>query len=141
MTPRIDFYILKKERQAAYSFLARLVEKIYSLEKTVLIFANSQTQAEYLDDLLWSYQEESFLPHEIYSPSAEGSGSAIMISTSEEVTANVLINLQTQLPTFFRNFERVVELVYDQDEVPQQGRQKYRQYRDSGYQINTIHID
>ncbi len=139
MAPRIDFYILKTERLAAYQFLARLVEKIYTLEKTVLIFAGSQTEAEYLDDLLWSYQEESFLPHEIYSSDSENT--PIIISTSEKVAANVLINLQAELPPFFKDFERVVELVYDQDDIPERGRQKYRQYRDCGYQINTFHIN
>lgn len=140
MALRSDFYILKKKRPEAFGFLARLVEKIYTLEKSVFIFTNDEQESKLLDDLLWEYQAESFLPHEIFN-SEEQAYSPIIISSIHKQKRDVLINLQNQLPLFVNEFERVVEIVYDDEHIAQCGRQKYRQYQNNGYQINTFQIE
>jgi DNA polymerase-3 subunit chi len=139
LTHRVDFYILKKTRQDAYLYLARLVEKVYSLNKTVLILTDCAEEASYIDDLLWQYQDASFLPHDIVV-SAQDVASPISISEGITIAADVLVNLTGSLPQKIADYPRVIELVYEAANLTELSRQKYRQYQNLKFQIQTFHI-
>ena len=50
------------------------------------------------------------------------------------LSADVLINLGEDIPAFFEKFTRVVELVDQNATVLNQSRQRFRAYRDQGYE-------
>ena len=53
----------------------------------------------------------------------------------------VLINLDMAVPLFFSRFERVVEIV-NQDEIQrQQARERFKFYRDRGYDLHTHNLN
>jgi len=65
--PRIDFYVLPDQKDNGRALLAcRLADKAYSLGHTVYVLAGSEAQAAALDDLLWTFRQDSFIPHERY---------------------------------------------------------------------------
>jgi len=132
--PRIDFYILPDQKENGRALLAcRLAEKAYSLGHTVYLFTASEIQAAALDDLLWTFRQDSFVPHERYpSTGAEGSPVLIGAAPPAEVTAQVLINCTDALPERFQHYERIAELVDSQTEVLAKSRERFRQYRDRG---------
>ena len=132
--PRIDFYVLPDHQDQSRALLAcRLADKAYSLGHTVYIFTTSEAQAAALDDLLWTFRQDSFIPHERY-PLVGAEGSPVLIGTVSptEVAAQVLINFTLTLPDGFERFERVVELVDQQPEVLATSRERFRQYRERG---------
>lgn len=58
---RIDFYHLQK--QTLDQVLPKLVEKAYGTEKKVKIKIGNEARVEFINSLLWTYGDESFLPH------------------------------------------------------------------------------
>jgi DNA polymerase-3 subunit chi len=58
---RIDFYHLQK--QTLDQVLPKLVEKAYGTEKKVKIKIGNEARVEFINSLLWTYDDESFLPH------------------------------------------------------------------------------
>ncbi len=62
---RIDFYVLSQSgEQARQLFACRLAEKAYKLEHTVHIHTGDEATAGRIDDLLWTFRDGSFVPHD-----------------------------------------------------------------------------
>lgn len=132
--PRIDFYVLPDQKENGRALLAcRLADKAYGLGHTVYVFTASEARAAALDDLLWTFRQDSFVPHERY-PLVGEEGSPVLVGTAAPATveAQVLINLADALPEGFERYERVVELVDQHPEVLTQSRERFRQYREQG---------
>ena len=132
--PRIDFYVLPDQKENGRALLAcRLADKAYGLGHTVYVFTASEARAAALDDLLWTFRQDSFVPHERYPLMGE-EGSPVLVGTAAPATveAQVLINLADALPEGFERYERVVELVDQHPEVLAQSRERFRQYREQG---------
>jgi DNA polymerase-3 subunit chi len=132
--PRIDFYVLPDQKENGRALLAcRLADKAYGLGHTVYVFTASEARAAALDDLLWTFRQDSFVPHERY-PLVGEEGSPVLVGTAAPATvdAQVLINLADALPEGFERYERVVELVDQHPEVLAQSRERFRQYREQG---------
>ena len=137
--PRIDFYVLPDQKENGRALLAcRLTDKAFGLGHTVYLFTASEARAAALDDLLWTFRQDSFVPHERY-PLVGEEGSPVLVGTAAPATveAQVLINLADALPEGFERYERVVELVDQHPEVLAQSRERFRQYREQGYLLKT----
>ena len=137
--PRIDFYVLPDQKENGRALLAcRLADKAYGLGHTVYLFTASEARAAALDDLLWTFRQDSFVPHERY-PLVGEEGSPVLVGTAAPVMveAQVLINLADALPEGFERYERVVELVDQHPEVLAQSRERFRQYREQGCLLET----
>ena len=132
--PRIDFYVLPDQKENGRALLAcRLADKAYGLGHTVYVFTASEARAAALDDLLWTFRQDSFVPHERY-PLVGEEGSPVLVGTVAPATveAQVLINLADALPEGFERYDRVVELVDQHPEILAQSRERFRQYREQG---------
>ncbi|MCG6969019.1 MAG: DNA polymerase III subunit chi [Gammaproteobacteria bacterium] len=139
---QIDFYILSDTSpNAGALFACKLVEKAYHLKHTIYVNTHNQPQAEHLDELLWTFNQGSFLPHTL-NVQQESCAEPIVIGNTDQSTTfhDVLINLDQQVPAFFSQFERVAEIVSGDDAARNQGRQRYKFYRDRGYALNTHNI-
>lgn len=139
---RIDFYISKEPLNAARHTLAcRIAEKAYKLGNRVHIHTGSAEQARLMDDLLWTFREGSFLPHQQNSNNPEKS-TPVIVGHGKDLSsdADVLINLAQDIPSFFSQFERVAELVNEDPLYKTQARERYKFYRDRGYDLNTHNL-
>ena len=58
---QIDFYHLQK--QTLDQVLPKLVEKAYATNANIKIKVGNETRVEFINSLLWTYNEESFIPH------------------------------------------------------------------------------
>ena len=58
---RVDFYHLQKA--PLEQVLPKLCEKAYSTGKRIKILLDNEERVEFINSLLWTYSEESFLPH------------------------------------------------------------------------------
>lgn len=142
---RVDFYILKtSEPQARRLFACKLAEKAWRLGLKVFVQTDSESEDRIMDDLLWTFREGSFVPHALASGSAEDlADTAVTIGHQDapEGFCQLLVNLGTRPPSQAARFERLAEVV-DQDEaVRHQGRLRYRQYREQGLELETHNID
>jgi DNA polymerase-3 subunit chi len=142
---QIDFYILGDKAKGDRFLLAcRLADKAYQAGHRVCITTDSLHEAEHMNELLWTFNDRSFIPHEICDERAQTANSAapVMIASQLDKTDEheVLINLSAEVPACFSQFERLLEPVDQQDNNKVSGRNRYRYYRDCGYSINNHEI-
>jgi DNA polymerase-3 subunit chi len=90
--------------------------------------------------LLWTFSDGSFVPHEIAG--GHDADCPIVISHDHEPieASQVLVNLAPEVPPFFSRFERVAEIVSGSAETRAQGRERYKFYRDRGYELRHHEI-
>jgi DNA polymerase-3 subunit chi len=140
---RIDFYILEqRQQQARMRFACRLAEKAWQQGNRVYIHAQDAEQCRRLDELLWTFRAGSFVPHSLDdAPDADAAPIHIGHGNEPQHHDQVLINLAPEVPLFFSRFERVTELVDQDEQVRKQGRERFRFYRDRGYPLTDHTIN
>lgn len=133
---KIDFYQIDQEDHLL--FTCRLVDKIYQQGHAVHIHTKSLAESESLDDLLWSFRPEHFIPHAICQDSEPEEDTPILISHEIEPVAHddVLVNLSDQVPDFFSRFTRVAEVVPLDENSRAAARISYKFYKDRGYTLD-----
>jgi DNA polymerase-3 subunit chi len=140
---KIDFYVLDATNgQKSLFFACQLLEKAYENKQRVYVHTTSAQESERLDALLWTYRDDSFIPHELYRQRpADNNSPPIQIGhdNSPEL-AGVLLNLSRDVPPFYSQFEHIIEIVFSDPVVQQLARVRYKHYRDQGHEINTIKV-
>jgi len=139
---QVDFYLLQDDSaQTRVGFACRLADKAYRLGNRVFIHTESAGQSHQLDDLLWTFQQNSFVPHAIYQAEQHNPPAVLLAHDVEpDASSHVLINLAAEVPLFFSRFERVAELVNQNAGIRRQGRSRYSFYKDRGYPLRTHEI-
>lgn len=140
---QIDFYILTAQaRGDRFSLVCRLTEKAYQAGHRVCINTDSERDAVRINEMLWTYNDLSFIPHEVYNSNEAYSAPVLVTHKLQETDEHdILINLSAEVPGCFSQFERLLEPV-DQDESSKvSGRSRYKYYRDCGYPINNHEIN
>lgn len=95
-----------------------------------------------MDDLLWTHKDISFLPHSMVDdPGADTGGICIGWNGQAPRKAEVLINLGNRIPDFVNDYTRVVEMVPAEPAQKTLARERYRQYRESGFELYNHQID
>ncbi len=135
---RIDFYSLEPgSRGDRFTLTCRLVERIRATGARVLIHCPDIEQARHLDRLLWTFRDDSFLPHgRVGQVDAELTPVLISGDGTPLTEDQVLINLSAQVPEFFERFSRLCEPVDQDPAVRLAGRERFRYYRDRGYPLH-----
>lgn len=137
----VDFYVLADGPEHALELLAcKLTEKAFRAGHQIYIQAADADQAELINELLWSYKAESFLPHQLKSTGEVTSPICIGEGEAPEHCDELLINLSQKIPPAYARFERLLELVPPQQEARVALRANFSHYRDRGYPIETHKI-
>jgi len=137
---RVDFYLLKQPGpRSRHAFACRLAEKAYRLENTVHIHTVDRADAERVNDLLWTFRDGSFVPHDMVAGANSNKQSPITIGCGDDEIAprDLLINLCNDVPAFAEAFPRVAELVTSDDDCKRESRKRFAEYRDKGHALQT----
>ncbi|MEJ2256163.1 MAG: DNA polymerase III subunit chi [Woeseiaceae bacterium] len=137
---RVDFYILAQPDERARQLLAcKLAEKAWRLDNSVYIHTRDRSEAERLDELLWTFRDGSFVPHGLNGRHDGTESSPIMVGCDPDgvETRDLLINLDDDIPSFAEGFPRVAELVTSDEDSRNLSRRRYAAYRDQGHDLNT----
>ncbi|OJW51803.1 MAG: DNA polymerase III subunit chi [Thiobacillus sp. 65-1059] len=116
----------------------RVAAKAHGQGKQVMIYAPDPTIADAIDRLLWSAPALSFVPH-CRDSDPLASETPVLIGTDADALrqADVMINLHREQPPAFARFERLVEIVGQDEAGREQGRARYRFYQTRGYALQT----
>ena len=135
---RIDFYF---EAEDKLQVACRLSAKAAQQKLRVLIYANDEAQAQKIDRMLWTWQATGFLPH-CMTRSPLAAQTPVLITHDPEDTPHdeVLLNLHDAWPPAFSRFQRLVEIVSTEEQDVAAGRQRFRWYRDRGYEVRAHDI-
>ena len=116
----------------------RVAAKALAQGRQVMIYAPDTAVADSIDRLLWTTPALSFVPH-CRDTDALASETPVLIGTQADAlrNADVMINLHHEQPPAFARFERLIEII-GQDEIGrEQGRARYRFYQARGYALKT----
>ncbi|MBY4678982.1 DNA polymerase III subunit chi [Marinobacterium arenosum] len=134
--PQADFYVLPAADTAARPrFLCRLAEQIVPAGHRLHIHCEDRQAAEQLDQLLWNFKPESFVPHQLVGGRDDDCPVQIGWQAEQIDPQRVFINLTLAQPEQALKAERVVEIVVQTDEVLAVTRAAYKHYKDGGYEI------
>ncbi len=154
---QVDFYILNDSSgRNINQMVCRLCEKALENQMQVFIYTCTEQQAQILDELLWTYKSDSFIPHCIISDDflpvspakTENFNYPVVIKAAnseldQQLPAQfkgLLINLSQTIPPFMPYFERIAEMV-DKDETEKQlARERYRLYRQQDHTLNKYDL-
>lgn len=134
---RADFYLIQKERfrEDPLLLVCELAKRGYAANLPMLILARDSAQAEALDDLLWSFEDDAYLPHQIAGDD-EDELCPILIATPEmDVPARpLLVNLRDGVPA--GTFDRVLEVVPADPSARGPLRERWKHYQSLGFELN-----
>lgn len=136
---RIDFYLLTDtEADAGWLYACRLLEKAWLKNHRVFVFCNDQQEAEKLDELLWTFKPDSFIPHHLQGEGPEPPP-PIQIGYGEQPRGfnDILLNMAQQIPAFYNRFARIMEIVPAEEEARQTSREHFKFYKQQGIAVHT----
>jgi DNA polymerase-3 subunit chi len=131
---RIDFYQLKSGKHNSEQLVCQLCQKAWQAEQSVLVLSKNEQQCNQLDRLLWTFSDDSFVPHDCEDDTEFFTPILIKADASPQEDRQLLINLSADIPEYFAQFERVIELVTETN--TKTARQHYSYYQERGYSLN-----
>ena len=138
---RIDFYVLAATQSSArLRFACRLTEKAYGLNHRVHAYTSSVSMARELDELLWTFRQGSFVPHNLLVSGEPLPDVPVTIGHDRAAGDDFLINLADEIPAFFDQYQRIAEIVDSTAESRHTGRERFSFYRDNGFEPITHKI-
>jgi DNA polymerase-3 subunit chi len=132
---QIDFYthVEDKARTAC-----RLAAKAFAQDLRLTVLCPDVETAARLDRLLWTFSAIGFVPHCLAgNPLAPVTPVILDGAGAEPGHDEVLLNLRPERPSFFSRFRRLIEIVSRDEEDRRLARERYRFYRDRGYEIRS----
>ncbi|HTX05394.1 MAG TPA: DNA polymerase III subunit chi [Steroidobacteraceae bacterium] len=145
--PRVDFYVLEDTASAARLKLAcRLAEKAYLASQRALIWHTDLAELQALDELLWTFADGSFVPHEWLTSNsvAENSESPppVLLSAGSPPGAELdfVVNLASDPPPFLKLTRRIAEIVDGDEARRRAGRMRFKAYRELDIEPGTIPV-
>ena len=136
--PRADFYLIAKPRYIEKPLLlvCELARKAHDSGQSLLILVNSPTQAEVLDDLLWEFDPDAYIPHQIAGNDEDDDITPVLLVAPEtDVPMRPLIlNLRNAPVT--GQFDRVLEVVPADASTREPLRARWKHYQSLGFELN-----
>ncbi|MFY0676290.1 MAG: DNA polymerase III subunit chi [Neptuniibacter sp.] len=136
MTSKADFYVLpSSDPEARGRFLCRLVDKILGLGHEIYIQTANEAEAKRIDQQLWEFQAESFIPHSLTS---EDLPAKVKIGWDNQRPdhKDVFVNLDLDIPEDALGFDRILEVVVQTEDVLTSTRSNYKRYQSNNIQID-----
>lgn len=148
MPGQVDIYVRPvPSPDAMETFACRLVEQVWRRGHAVLVLAESDAAARRLDDRLWTFRDESFVPHRRIDANAPPTGRTMDAPAVMDAPVivgvpgtwggalDVLVNLTADVPDEATRAARIAEVVPGHGAGRDAGRRRYREYRDRGFEI------
>lgn len=135
----VAFYILPDDTQAArLQFACSLIEKAHEEKENVYIHAPNEAIAHEIDEKLWAYRDNSFIPHGLVNEKISPPPPIqIGFELKPSGRHTLLINLCDEIPDFFQHFRRITEIIIANDNQRELARARFKQYRANACALTT----
>ena len=134
--PRADFYLIQRERfrEEPLLLVCELARKAHDANLWTLVLTRDVEQAQQLDELLWAFDEEAYIPHQI-AGDEEDELTPVLIASPEVDTPMraLVINLRDEAVS--GSFDRVLEVVPADDSARGPLRERWKQYQARGLEL------
>jgi len=134
---KVDFYTGTQDKLRTACQLSH--KAMQGGVRTVISLPDAAT-SEALDKLLWHYPPTAFIPH-CMSDAEEAVEMPVVLNVGNDKLPHfdLLISLHNECLPFFSRFERVIEIVSNDEDDSRIGRERFKFYRDRGYELR--HFD
>ena len=132
---QIDFYIHVEDKLQT---LCTLATRALAKNVRMMVLTPDAGATERVDRMLWTQPAIGFLPHCRLDDRLAAATPIIVDHRADPVVhEQVLVNLCEECPPVFSRFERVIEIVSLDEKDREAARNRYRFYRDRGYELRT----
>ena len=135
---RADFYLIAKPRflEQPLLLVCELTKRAYAASQPTLILARDMAQAEELDDLLWAFDPDGYLPHQIAGTDEDEEETPVLIAAPETDAPSrpLVINLRDDV--WLQPCDRILEVVPAEESARGGSRERWKQYKALGFELN-----
>ena len=134
--PRADFYLIAKPRfrEQPLLLVCELARKAHHAGMPTLVLARDTQQAEALDELLWEFDPDDYVGHQL-AGDEDDDATLVLIAAPDTDTPlrPLLINLRDAAVE--GAFQRVLEVVPADDAARGPLRERWKQYKARGFEV------
>lgn len=143
---RVDFYVLAgHDERERLRFACRVLDKAFEAEQRVLVWLDDAAAVKLFDDLLWTFAQDSFVPHEPLGAESDWEESPVLLSCPgaragtllERAPPDVVLNVASSIPPARQGARQVIEVIDADPARREAGRARFRQYRAEGVEPTT----
>jgi DNA polymerase-3 subunit chi len=135
--PRADFYLIAKPRfrDEPLRLVCELARRCHDSGEGTLVLARDAAQAEALDELLWAFDEEAYVAHQIAGTDEDDDATPVLIVPPGTAVAvrPMVINLRDEAAP--AGFERVLEVVPADPAAREPLRLRWSHYKSLGLEL------
>jgi DNA polymerase-3 subunit chi len=137
---KVEFYVRPDSQPVGRLKLAcQLAAKAWRAGLPVFVRGANAAQCAELDELLWRFKGETFIPHNLHDEQPDAPV-VIGIDQPPATAQAVLINLHPQIAANCEQFSRIIEIVNQQPEQLELARDNFRLYRQRGYAPQRVEL-
>jgi DNA polymerase IIIc chi subunit len=114
-------------------YVCDITEKLFLNKISVNIYANAKNTLQ-LDNLLWTWKQESFIPHVVNDGQQHPNGHVIISTSEENLVAAQAVILHDPLPAeVLQNYRLIIDFaeIYHSDKKIE-SRKRYKALQESG---------
>ena len=126
---------------AHFDYACSLASYFYLQNKKVFIYTDNQQDAFAVDEYLWQFDGDSFVPHNLLG---EGPSYGTSVEISWQAPTHprpILINLSTNTPDFAINFQQIIDFVPFAEPLKIAARTRYSAYKKMGLTVSTQTVE
>ncbi len=134
--PQASFYLIDapRFREEPLLLVCKLAQRAFNEQIPALILARSQDQAEAIDALLWDFDENAFISHQIAGDDDDAITAVLIVPPGIDAGDRPLaINLRDVCA--LGRHERVLEVVPADPAERDGARARWREYQQRGYEL------
>ncbi|MEZ2416908.1 DNA polymerase III subunit chi [Luteibacter sp. RCC_6_2] len=135
--PRADFYLIDKPRfrEDPLLLVCELAKRAFAAQQSTLILTRDFEQAEAVDEYLWSFDEDSYIPHQLAGDDDDANTAVLIVPPGVETADRpMVINLRDTCAQ--GRFDRVLEVVAADPAEREGSRVRWTEYKKAGFEVN-----
>ena len=145
--PNVTFYLMNEpianqgladEKSERFALACALTTMRFRQNQTLFLLAESQLDAEQLDELLWQQDPDSFVPHGLSEEQTVTQAPVEIGTTQPKRHRQVMINLTAGISPMANRFAQIIDFVPWNESEKQQARERYKRYRALGFTLETV---
>lgn len=135
--PRADFYLIQSPRfrEEPLRLVCELARKACEANLWTLVLARDAAQAEALDDLLWAFDEDAYIPHQIAGDEEDELAPVLIAPPDIDAPLRPLVINLRDAPVEGA-FDRVLEVVPADASARGPLRERWKHYQARGLELN-----
>ena len=135
-----NFYSIEENRDI-YLCICKFVRHLFKKDKNIIII-DSKHKLEELDRLLWSFEQNSFIPHKIYNDGDMIDTQIILLSIQNLDKLKIfnkytsIINNYDNALLMLENDIEIYEFVDNNESNKSKSRKKFLEYKENSFTLN-----